>query len=99
MILKDAAKKLVEEKEIIICKIDDYFFITYEDNKFNMSQYKNKSFSSREKFINKVFVDGLEANDGGVFEGENNLETAEAAIIDFLNVYAPFEIETAHILV
>lgn len=91
MQLELAAQHLVEKGDIIIRKLEDYFFIMYEENKFSMTKYTNQFFSSREEFMDKVFGEGLEPQDFGFFEGENDLNTAEASIIDFLNVYCSFE--------
>lgn len=83
--LKNIAKELVDKKEILLDKCGVLLYITYEKDKFCMTQYNNKSFYSKEIFLKNLKE--LTPDDIGIYEGDNDVETAEKAVLDFLNIY------------
>jgi hypothetical protein len=83
--LKDIAIELSTKKEILLDKFGVLLYITYENNKFCMTQYNDLLIYSKEDFLNKSKE--LKPNDIGIYQGDNNVEIAEKAVLDFLNIY------------
>lgn len=83
--LQEIAKELTTKKEIVLDKAGVLLYITYENDKFCMTQYNNVSFSSKEDFLNNI--NKLTPDDIGMYAGDNDVETAEKAVLDFLNLY------------
>lgn len=99
MNLEEAKKELIKEKEIVISNLDRYFYITYENKRFEMTQYFNVVLEGiKEKSVFKETIKNIKIHDCGIYEGELTEEKAEEAILDFLNVYSNYEIEISEIL-
>lgn len=95
--LETAIKELTLNKKVVIDKIGVYVYITYNEDKYEMTQYTNQS-SFLDEFLDDIQKKSIKPQDIGLYEGKLSYENSKKAIIEFLNVYSECELELYSIL-